>query len=122
MAFESGDQQSAWRYYKEGLPLVKLAPHWWEPRFDFLKALLAGADSSNDLSNVIGYFERSIAADEMVGAVVPAAQTSYHLARTLHRNGDKAQSNHMLMELHDQFESWNIPSWRDKCSEALEAF
>ena len=121
-ALESGDQQAAWRYYEDGLPMVKLAPHWWGPRFDFLKALLTGADSSNDFSNVKGYFERSIAADEMVGAIVPAAQTRYHLARTLHQNGDKAQSHQMLMDLLDQFESWNIPSWRDKCSEALEAF
>jgi hypothetical protein len=121
-AFESGDQESAWRYYEDGLSLVKLAPHWWEPRFNFLKALLSGADSADDLSNLKGYFESSIEADEMLGAVVPAAQTRYHFARFLYQNGKINQSHQILKDLHDQFENWNISAWKEKCSEALKAF
>ena len=37
---ELGDMESAKQHYEEGRSLVDMAPHWWEPRFDFLQGLL----------------------------------------------------------------------------------
>ena len=65
---------------------------------------------------------KSIAADETVGAVVPAAQTRYHLARNLAYKDEKAKSMKLLTKLSDQFDNWDIQVWKEKCSEALSAF
>ena len=104
------------------MTLVELAPNWWEPRFDFLKGLLAMAEPASDYNQVEEYFEKSISADEMAGAVVPAAQTRYYLAHVFSHKGEKSQSRQILTELCDQFESWDIQVWHKKCAKALDAF
>ena len=58
----------------------------------------------------------------MVGAVVHAAQTRYHLAHVFAHKGEKSQSRQILTELCDQFESWNIQVWHKKCAEILDVF
>jgi len=65
-------------------------------------------------------FQRSIQGDEAVGAVVPAAQTRYHLARMLARKGKVGRIHEMLAELRSQFKSWNIPVWQQMCEKELE--
>jgi class 3 adenylate cyclase/tetratricopeptide (TPR) repeat protein len=117
-----GDLKLAWRHYEEGLSLVELAPHWWEPRFDFLKGLLNMSEPTYASDEVEECLQKSIAADETVGAVVPAAQTRYHLARNLAYKDEKTKSRKLLTKLSDQFDNWDIQVWKDKCSEALSAF
>jgi len=118
---ESGNLDSAWGYYAEGLPLVELAPHWWKPRFDFLKGLLTMAESVYDCNQVESYFEKSISADEMVGGVVPAAQTRYYLARMLAQKNEVGRTRGILTELCSHFQNWNIPVWQKKCEKELYA-
>jgi tetratricopeptide (TPR) repeat protein len=116
----SGDQQSAKQYYEQGRPLDELAPHWWGPRFDFLQGLLLMGEASPDYMRAEECFQKSIRGDEEVGAVVPAAQTRYHLARMLARKGEAKRCREMLTELRSQFLSWGIPVWQKKCEQELE--
>jgi hypothetical protein len=116
----SGDGQSARQHYKEGRPLVKMAPHWWEPRFDFLEGLLLMAGASPDDMRAEGCFQKSIKGDEAVGAVVPAAQTRFYLAQVFRQKGEVKRSREMLTELRNHFKGWDIPIWQQKCEDELE--
>jgi len=118
---ESGDQESAKQHYKEGRLLVELAPHWWGPRFDFLQGLLLMAEASPDYTRAEECFQKSIQGDEEVGAVVPAAQPRYYLARMLALKGEAGRAREMLTELCSQFRSWGISAWQQKCEQELEA-
>ena len=118
---ESGDQESAKQHYEEGRLLVELAPHWWGPRFDLLQGLLLMAETSPDYTRAEECFQKSIQDDEEVGAVVPATQTRYHLARMFACKGEAGRTREMLTELRSQFQSWGIPIWQKKCEQELEA-
>jgi hypothetical protein len=115
-----GEPESAKQYYEKGRPLVEMAPIWWEPRFDFLQGLLFMAEASPDYMQAEKCLQKSIQADEEVGAVVPAAQTRYHLARMLVRKGEAERSREMLTELSSHFQSWSIPVWQKRCEQELE--
>ncbi len=117
---ESGDQESAKQHYEKGRPLVELSPNWWGPRFDFLQGLLLMAEASPDYTRAEKCFQKSIQGDEEVGAVVLAAQTLYHLARTFARKGETGRPHEMLTELRSQFKGWGIPVWQQKCEQELE--
>jgi hypothetical protein len=97
-----------------------MAPIWWEHRFDFLQGLLFMAEASPDYMQAEKCLQKSIQADEEVGAVVPAAQTRYHLARMLVRKGEAERSREMLTELSSHFQSWSIPVWQKRCEQELE--
>jgi tetratricopeptide (TPR) repeat protein len=116
----SGKQESAIQHYEEGRPLVEMAPHWWEPRFDFLQGLLLMAEASPDYMRAVDCLHNSIEGDEEVGAVVPAAQTRFYLAQVLAQKGEVERSREMLKELSRQFQRWNIPVWQQKCKQQLE--
>jgi class 3 adenylate cyclase/tetratricopeptide (TPR) repeat protein len=118
---ESGDQESAKQHYEKGRPLVELSPNWWGPRFDFLQGLLLIAEASPDHARTEECFQKSIRGDEEVGAVVPAAQTRYHLARMLARKGEAKRCRETLTEIRSHFQSWDIPVWQQKCEQELEA-
>jgi class 3 adenylate cyclase/tetratricopeptide (TPR) repeat protein len=117
----SGDIESAMRHYEEGRQLVELAPNWWKPRFDFLQGLLLMAEDPPDYIGAEECFQKSIQVDEEIGAVVPAAQTRYYLARMLARKNEAERSHKMLTELRNHFRSWSIPVWQQKCEQELEA-
>jgi tetratricopeptide (TPR) repeat protein len=116
----SGDQEAAKQHYVEGRPLVELAPHWWGPRFEFLQGLLLMAEASPDYTRAEEYFQKSIQGDEAVGAVVPATQTRFYLAQLLAQKGEIERSRSLLSEILDQFQTWGIPVWQQKCEQALE--
>jgi class 3 adenylate cyclase/tetratricopeptide (TPR) repeat protein len=118
---ESGDLESAKQHYEEGRPLIELAPHWWGPRFDLLQGLLLMAEDSPDYRQAEDCFHRSIQGNEEVGAVVPAAQARYYLARMLGRQDKVGRAREMLTELRSHFQSWSIPVWQQKCEQELEA-
>ena len=113
------NHHKAIQYYRKGRKLIELAPHWWTPRFDFLNALLLLSDDAPQFDLAEECFAISIDGDEKVGAVVPAAQTRYHLALLFDRKGDKAASKRMLAELRGQFQQWGIGAWRRKCEKEL---
>jgi class 3 adenylate cyclase/tetratricopeptide (TPR) repeat protein len=115
----SGDQESAKQHFEEGRLLVELAPHWWGPRFDLLKGLLLMTEASPDYMRAEECFQKSIQSDEKVGAVVPPAQTRFYLAKMLARKGEIDRSLSLLNELQGQFQNWGIPSWQQKCKQAL---
>ena len=117
---ESGNLESAKKHYEEGRQLVELSPNWWKPRFDFLQGLLLMAEASPDYIQVEACFKNSMQVDEEVGAVVPAAQTRYHLARMLARKGEIEHSREILTELISHFQSWSIPVWQKRCEKELE--
>ena len=117
---ESGDLESAKQHYKEGRLLVELSPNWWTPRFDFLQGLLLMTEASPDYTQAEECFQKSIQFDEEVGAVVPAAQTRYHLARMLARRGEVGHTREMLTELCRHFQSWDIPVWQQKCEQEFD--
>jgi tetratricopeptide (TPR) repeat protein len=117
---ESGDLRSARQHYKEGRQLVELSPNWWTPRFDFLQGLLLMEEGSPDYAHVEEYFQKSIQVDEEVGAVVPATQTRYYLARMLAHGGEVERAREILTGLRSHFQSWCIPVWQQKCEQELE--
>jgi tetratricopeptide (TPR) repeat protein len=114
-----GDREAAGRHYEAGRELVELSPHWWGPRYEFLQGLLLATGDAPDVNAAQAAFERSIAGDEEVGAVVPAAQTRYHLALLLGRHGGHERVRAMLDELARQFAAWGIPVWEARCRQAL---
>ena len=114
------EQASAKHYYEEGRTLVQMSPKWWGPRFDFLQGLLLMKRSSPDYIEAEACFQKSIAGDEDVGAVVPAAQTRYYLARVLARKGEIESSREILTEISTRFQNWGIPVWQKKCEKELE--
>jgi tetratricopeptide (TPR) repeat protein len=111
---ESGELESAKQHYEEGRPLVEMAPHWWEPRFDFLQGLLLMTEASPDYTQAEKCFQKSIQGDQKVGAVVPAAQTHFYLAQVLAQKGEVERSRSLLTELRSEFQSWLIPVWQQK--------
>ncbi len=117
---ESGDLKSAKQHYEEGRQLVETSPNWWTPRFDFLQGLLMMMDATPDYTQVAECFQKSIQVDEKVGAVIPAAQTRFYLARMLARQGQIRRAREMLTELRSNFQSWSIPVWQKKCEKELE--
>ena len=117
---ESGDLELAKRHYEEGRQLVELSPNWWKPRFDFLRGLLMLEEASPDFTQAEESFQNSIQVDEEIGAVVPAAQTRYYLARMLARKGEVGRTRQMLTELRSHFQSWNIPVWQQKCEQEFD--
>ena len=78
-------------------------------------------EASPDFSNVKECLERSMKVDEKVGAVVPAAQTHYYLARLLARQGEVGIAREMHTDLSGRFQEWNIPVWKNKCEQGLES-
>jgi hypothetical protein len=112
--------ESAKQHYEEGRPLVEMAPHWWEPRFDFLQGMLLMAEASPDYVRAEACFQKSIQGDEAVGAVVPAAQTRFYLAQVLAQKGEIERSRSLLTELRSGFQSWGIGVWQQKCEQELE--
>lgn len=117
-----GNHDQARRHYEKGEPLVELAPRWWGPRFLFLKGLLLGKETAPDFSEIEKYFLKSIHDDERVGAVVPAAQTQYYLAKMLYRKGDSDRAHAMFKDLRNRFENFGIPIWQEWCSRELEPY
>jgi class 3 adenylate cyclase/tetratricopeptide (TPR) repeat protein len=117
---ESGELESAKQHYEEGRQLVELSPNWWTPRFDFLQGLLLMMKASPDYTQAEECFQNSIQVDEEVGAVVPAAQTRFYLARMLARKGEVGRTRKMLTELRCHFQSWNIPVWQQRCAQEFE--
>ena len=97
-----------------------MAPHWWEPRFDFLQGLLLMAEASPDYRRAEACFHKSIQGDEAVGAIVPAAQTRFYLAQVLAQKGEIKRSRSLLTELCSEFQSWGIAVWQQKCEQELE--
>ena len=118
----SGDLEMVKKHYKEGRLLVKLAPNWWEPRYSFLEGLILMNEASPDYFKIEKCFEKSILGDEDVGAIVPAAQTRYYLAKTLARKGDAERSLKMFTDLHSKFQSWDISVWQQRCKQELEPY
>jgi tetratricopeptide (TPR) repeat protein len=116
---ESGNLKSAKQHYKEGQKLADLAPNWWKPRFDFLQGLLFMAEASPDYISAEACFQKSIQGDEEVGAVVPAAQTRFYLAKVLAQKGEVERSREVLTELSNYFQGWSIPVWQQKCEQEL---
>ncbi len=117
---ELGDVESAKKHYEEGREMVELSPNWWKPRFDFLEGLLIMAESSPDYTQVEKCFKKSMQVDEGVGAAVLASQTSYYLAQILRIRGKVERAQEMLIGLRDNFRSWSIPKWQQKCEQELE--
>jgi tetratricopeptide (TPR) repeat protein len=118
----SGELEKAQQHYEKGRSLVELAPNWWEPRFDFLKALLLIKEASPNYEQIEACFQQSIQADEEVGAVVPAAQTRYYLAKILARKGDSKRALEILSEVLNHFKNWDIPVWQKMCLRELEPY
>jgi tetratricopeptide (TPR) repeat protein len=117
---KSGEQESAKQHYEEGRLMVKMAPNWWGPRFDFLQGLLLMAGASPDYMRAEACFQKSIEGDHEVGAVVPAAQTRFYLAQGLAQKGEVERGREMLKELGRQFQNWSIPAWQKMCEQELE--
>jgi len=111
----SGDNESAKQHCEEGRTLAEASPHWWGPRFDFLKGLLIMAEASPDYIRAEACFEKSIQGEEEVGAVLPAAQTRFYLAQALAGKGEVEPSRSLLAELSGRFQTWGIPVWHRKC-------
>jgi hypothetical protein len=118
---ESGDLESAKQHYEEGRPLAELTPHWWGTRFNLLQGLLLMTEDSPDFRQAQDCFHESIQGNEEVGAVVPAAQARYYLARMLGRQGDVGRAREILTELSSHFQDWGIPAWQQKCEQELAA-
>ena len=119
---KSGELEMAKKHYQEGRALVELAPNWWEPRYDFLEGLILMNEASPDDIRIEACLEKSIQGDEGVGAVVPAAQTRYYLARVLARRGEPERSLKMFTDLYTDFQSWDLSVWQQKCKQELEPY
>jgi|GEM_PF-2567315 len=120
VSLELGDWDEADRYYQEGLPLVELNPDREASRFNFLNGRLLASGDPPDFEKALVFFEKSILADEASGAMVLAAQTKYYLVQMLAQKGEIERSRSLLAEIHKQFQDWNIPTWQQKCGQALE--
>jgi tetratricopeptide (TPR) repeat protein len=121
VSLELGDWHEADRYYREGLPLVELNPDREASRFDFLKGRLLAAGNPPDFEQALVFFEKSMQTDEASGALVPAAQTQYYLAKMLAQKGEIERSRSLLAEIQNRFQDWNIPIWYQKCTRTLES-
>jgi tetratricopeptide (TPR) repeat protein len=116
-----GDRPAAERYYHAALPLVELNPEKEASRFDCLRGRLLATSSPPEFEQAELFFDRSVKMDETSGAVVSAAQTRFYLAQMLAQKGERDRSLSLLKELQDQFRNWRIPSWQQRCEQALEA-
>ena len=121
VALALGDWAGAEGYYQTGLPCAQLNPKKDAPRFDFLKGRLLASSSPPNFEQAQVYFEQSIKADEISGAVVLAAHTRFYLAQMLAQEKKTDGSRSLLNELRSQFHNWRIPFWQQKCEQALEA-
>jgi hypothetical protein len=119
---KSGDHEQAKQHYAKGVQLVELAPRWWQPRFDFLKGLLRQHENESDYNFIEKCYKKSIEGDAEVGAVVPAAQTRYYLAKLIAQAGDLSRAFEMFTDLSSFFETCNIPVWQHKCRRELEPY
>ena len=117
---ELGSRDQAEQYYQAALPLLRSNPERIAPRFDFLKGRLLASDDPPDFEQAEVYFNKSISADEASGARAPAAQTRFYLAQMLAQKGEVDRSRTLLTELRGQFQSWEIPTWQQKCELLLE--
>jgi tetratricopeptide (TPR) repeat protein len=117
-----GNQDRARQHYEKGKPLGELAPHWWGARFLFLKGMLLSSETAPDFMEIEECFQKSIHDVEIVGAVVPAAQTRYYLAKMLSRKGEVNHANKLFRDLRDGFEAFDIPVWQHKCDIELEPY
>jgi tetratricopeptide (TPR) repeat protein len=116
------NKEQARQHYEEGRSLAKLAPNWWEPRYDFLEGMVLETERSPDYNKVKECLKKSIQGDENVGAIVPAAQTRFYLAKVLAKEGDADSSHEIFNELSNKFKSWEIPIWQKKCQQELEPY
>ena len=89
--------------------------------FNLLQGMLLMAEDPPDFKQAQDCFHESIQGNEEVGAVVPAAQARYYLARMLGRQGDVGRAREILTELSSHFQDWGIPVWQQKCEQELEA-
>ena len=117
-----GKQDQAIKHFDQGKSLVDLAPNWWGPRFLFIEALLLDNENQPEFDKIEKLYNKSAKDDESVGAVVPAAQTRFHLAKMLFRKGDSESAYRLLTNLLDCFQKYDIPVWRKKCEYALEPY
>jgi tetratricopeptide (TPR) repeat protein len=117
-----GNLESANKYYQSGKDLVDLAPFWWGPRFLFLKGLLLEKEASSEYDKIESLFNESIENDEKLGAIVPASQTRFYLAKMLFRKGDADRAYKILTDLVGCFEKYDMPVWRQKCEHELEPY
>ena len=72
--------------------------------------------------NIENCFETSIKGDKKVGAIVPATQTEYYLAKMFMRQGDEKDSIDILMKIHNRFQAWGMSGWEKKCKQELEPY
>jgi class 3 adenylate cyclase/tetratricopeptide (TPR) repeat protein len=117
-----GNQDQAIKHFDQGRLLVDLAPNWWGPRFLFIEALLRDNKNQPEYEKIEELYNKSAKDDESVGAVVPAAQTRFHLAKMLFRKGDSENAYRLLTNLRNCFQKYDIPVWRKKCEYALEPY
>ena len=83
-----------------------------KPRFDFLQGLLLMVEAPSDYTRAEACFHKSVQADEVVGAVVPAAQTRFYPAQALAQKGVVKRSRSLLTELRSEFQNWGIDVWK----------
>jgi len=118
---ELGDREQAENYYTAAVPLFKSNPERITPRFAHLKGRILSTGPSPDFHQAEIFFSKSIKADEDCGALVLAAQTRFYLAKMLAQNGEVERSRSLFTQLCNQFQNWDIPTWKRKCEQALEA-
>jgi class 3 adenylate cyclase/tetratricopeptide (TPR) repeat protein len=121
-SLKASDLGKAKEYFKKGQPLVDLAPNWWGPRYSFLEGLILMNEAQLDYQRIRICFESSIKADEDMGAIVPAAQTKYYLAKFMTQQGDEKDSNNIFTNLYESFQKWGIFAWEKKCEREREPY
>jgi tetratricopeptide (TPR) repeat protein len=104
---------AAERYYRAGRRPTS--------RFVLLRAQILASGDAPDFVQAESCFEQSMWVDEAAGAVVLVAQTRYYLAQMLVRKGDLERAHSLLTVLCRQFHAWDMPVWRRKCAQALDA-
>lgn len=118
----TGDLDKAKEYFEKGQSLVELAPNWWGPRYRFLEGLVLMNETQFDYHKIKTCFEESIKGDEEMGAIVPAAQTQYYLAKMMTNGDDEKASLDIFTKLYNSFRKWGISIWEKKCKQELEPY
>ncbi len=121
-ALNVGDLDLAREYHQAGESLVELAPNWWRPRYRFLEGLIAMHAAEPDHMKIEICFQDSIRGDEKVGAIVPAAQTCFYLAKVLADKDDQKGSFDLFTQLQTKFQKWGLSVWQLKCEQELEPY
>ena len=121
-AMKMDDLDNAKAYFQKGRPLVELAPNWWGPRYSFLEGLIQMHEAKCNYQTIENCFSVSIKGDEKLGAIVPATQSEYYLAKILMRQGDEKGSIDILTKIHERFQTWGISRWEKKCKQELEPY